>query len=192
MTITLLKNAMVLSGGTVFLVDGFPRALDQAVEFESSILPCKACLFFDCPEDEMEKRLLKRGETSGRADDNAETIRKRFHTFLNQSLPVKDTYLSQGKCFVISAVPPPDEVFEDVKRALDGVIPGAAAAVPTEEAEAAPEAAEAAAEEAAPQVGSNAVVGTLLWDVTVQAAAGLLLRRDTSSDGDTCSGGALR
>jgi len=30
-----------------------------------------AVLFFDCPEDEMEKRLLKRGETSGRTDDNA-------------------------------------------------------------------------------------------------------------------------
>jgi hypothetical protein len=30
-----------------------------------------AVLFFDCPEDEMEKRLLKRGETSGRSDDNA-------------------------------------------------------------------------------------------------------------------------
>jgi adenylate kinase len=38
----------------------------------------KAVLFFDCPEEEMEKRLLKRGETSGRADDNADTIRKRF------------------------------------------------------------------------------------------------------------------
>ncbi|GLC43368.1 hypothetical protein PLESTM_001463500 [Pleodorina starrii] len=120
-TLNLLKKAMIESGGKFFLIDGFPRALDQAEQFESSIMPCKAVLFFDCPEEEMEKRLLKRGETSGRSDDNAETIRKRFRTFLEQSLPVKDKYLAQGKCHVISAVSTPDEVYEHVKRALDGI-----------------------------------------------------------------------
>jgi hypothetical protein len=49
-TITLLKNAMILSGGKFFLVDGFPRALDQAEAFEKDIMPCKTVLFFDCPE----------------------------------------------------------------------------------------------------------------------------------------------
>ena len=53
------------------------------------MMPCKSVLFFECSDEEMEKRLLKRGETSGRADDNADTIRKRFHTFVTQSLPVK-------------------------------------------------------------------------------------------------------
>eukprot|EP00983_Pelagomonas_calceolata_P063100 1147586-Pelagomonas_calceolata.AAC.1 len=43
----------------------------------------------------MEKRLLKRGETSGRSDDNAEAIRKRFKTFVEESLPVKGHY--EGK-----------------------------------------------------------------------------------------------
>jgi adenylate kinase family enzyme len=73
----------------------------------------------------MEKRLLKRGETSGRADDNADTIRKRFKTFLEQSLPVKDHYLKLNKCHVISAVPAPEAVFEEVVKALDPVVPGA-------------------------------------------------------------------
>ncbi|GIL81962.1 hypothetical protein Vretimale_1515 [Volvox reticuliferus] len=118
-TLNLLKKAMIESGGKFFLIDGFPRALDQAEQFESSIMPCKAVLFFDCPEEEMEKRLLKRGETSGRSDDNAETIRKRFRTFLEQSLPVKDHYLGHGKCHIISAVPHPKEVFEVVKTVLD-------------------------------------------------------------------------
>jgi adenylate kinase family enzyme len=113
---------MIQSGGRIFLIDGFPRALDQGAEFEKSIMPCHSVLFFDCPEEEMEKRLLKRGETSGRADDNAETIRKRFKTFLTQSLPVKDHYLSQGQCHVISSVPAPDEVFVEVQKALDGVL----------------------------------------------------------------------
>ncbi|KAG2449012.1 hypothetical protein HYH02_005766 [Chlamydomonas schloesseri] len=120
-TLNLLKRDMIASGGKFFLIDGFPRALDQAEQFESSIMPCKTVLFFDCPEEEMEKRLLKRGETSGRSDDNADTIRKRFRTFLEQSLPVKDHYLAQDKCHVISAVPPPKEVYGKVKAALDAM-----------------------------------------------------------------------
>lgn len=45
-------------------------------------------IFLECPQDVMEKRLLKRGETSGRSDDNLETIMKRFETFQKESLPV--------------------------------------------------------------------------------------------------------
>jgi len=120
-TIQLLKNAMIQSGGSFFLIDGFPRALDQAEVFESGIAKPKLVLFFDCPEEEMEKRLLKRGETSGRSDDNADTIRKRFKTFIEQSLPVKTYYEEQSLACVISAVPPPEEVFEEVKKALDPI-----------------------------------------------------------------------
>lgn len=45
----------------------------------------------------MEARLLDRGKSSGRSDDNMESIRKRFKTFVNQSVPVVDHYDSQGK-----------------------------------------------------------------------------------------------
>lgn len=45
-------------------------------------------LFLHCPKEELEKRLLERGETSGRADDNMETVLKRFDTFEKESLPV--------------------------------------------------------------------------------------------------------
>lgn len=117
--ISMLRTAMVKSGAKSFLIDGFPRALDQAEAFERLVKPCDKVLFFDCPEEVMEARLIKRGETSGRADDNADTIRKRFKTFVEQSLPVIDHYEAQGKAFKISAVPAPDIVFEDVCRALN-------------------------------------------------------------------------
>ena len=110
---------MVKSGDKQFLIDGFPRALDQAECFEQMVKPCEKVLFFDCPEEEMERRLLKRGETSGRSDDNADTIRKRFRTFVEQSLPVIDHYEQQAKVFKISAVPTPDQVFVEVQKALD-------------------------------------------------------------------------
>jgi adenylate kinase family enzyme len=70
----------------------------------------------------MEARLLKRGETSGRSDDNAETIRKRFKTFVEQSLPVVAHYKAQGKVFDISSVPAPEEVFGQVVEALEGPV----------------------------------------------------------------------
>eukprot|EP00798_Chlamydomonas_sp_ICE-L_P013607 gene13608-19482_t len=49
-TMTLLKNAMISSGGSFFLIDGFPRKLDQGQAFEETIMPSKGVLFFDCPE----------------------------------------------------------------------------------------------------------------------------------------------
>lgn len=47
---------------------------------------------FECSFEVMEKRLIKRGETSGRADDNAETIKKRFETFTNETQPIVEEF----------------------------------------------------------------------------------------------------
>ena len=54
-------------------------------------------LFFECNEEVMEERLLKRSETSQRADDNIETIKKRFKTFVEKTLPVIDHYEELNK-----------------------------------------------------------------------------------------------
>ena len=59
-------------------------------------------LFFECSAEVMEERLLKRGETSGRADDNIETIKKRFATFEEKTLPVIDRYEQQNKVKKVS------------------------------------------------------------------------------------------
>ena len=117
-TIALLREAMLKSENKKFLIDGFPRALDQAVAFEDAIMPCSYILYFDCPLETMEARLLKRGETSGRSDDNLEAIKKRFDTFTSQSLPVVEHYEKVGKARKISSVPPPDEVYVEVQKAF--------------------------------------------------------------------------
>jgi adenylate kinase len=98
------------------LIDGFPREMQQAIEFEKTIGQVKAVFFFECSEELMEKRLLKRGETSGRSDDNAETIKKRFKTFQEQSLPVTEYFEKQGRLVRISSEPPVDEVYAKVKE----------------------------------------------------------------------------
>lgn len=121
-TVQLLENAMteaVKSEGTSrFLIDGFPRKMDQALKFEEVVCPARLVLFFDCPEAEMEKRLMERGKTSGRADDNAESIRKRFRTFVETSMPVVDYYEKQGRVVKVDATPAPDQVFAVTKERL--------------------------------------------------------------------------
>jgi UMP-CMP kinase len=101
-TIALLHAAMKESKKSRFLIDGFPRKMDQALKFEEKVCESKFVLFFDCPEEEMLKRLLKRGETSGRVDDNIESIRKRFQTFRETSYPVIEHYKQKGKVETVS------------------------------------------------------------------------------------------
>ncbi|KAK9420979.1 hypothetical protein SUNI508_06124 [Seiridium unicorne] len=129
-TVQLLENAMVadldksgkgeISGKKgKFLIDGFPRKLDQAYKFEDSVCPAKMVLFYDCSETEMEKRLLNRGKTSGRSDDNAESIRKRFRTFIETSMPVVDYFETQNKVVKINAERSPDEVHKDTQKRIE-------------------------------------------------------------------------
>lgn len=119
-TIQLLENAMTASiketGNRKFLIDGFPRKLDQADAFEEKVVPSKFTLFFDCPEDTMRERLLNRGKTSGRADDNEESIKKRFRTFVETSMPVVDKFDSQNRVVKVDATTSAEKVYEVVKK----------------------------------------------------------------------------
>lgn len=70
-------------------------------------------------------RLLKRGETSGRDDDNMESIKKRFRTFVETSMPVVAEFESQGRVVKADGKQTPDEVYHDVCEALKqkGIMP---------------------------------------------------------------------
>ncbi|KYK58197.1 uridylate kinase [Drechmeria coniospora] len=123
-TVQLLENAMtdaLRKTGSVtgrFLIDGFPRKMDQAHKFEEAVCPAKMVLFYDCSEEVMEKRLMERGKTSGRADDNAESIRKRFRTFVETSMPVVDYYEKEGKVIKVDATATPDSVYATTQKRL--------------------------------------------------------------------------
>lgn len=63
------------------MIDGFPRGLEQALRFEASFRPLDFIINFDVPEETLVDRLSARAQTSGRADDNPETIRERIRVF---------------------------------------------------------------------------------------------------------------
>ncbi len=93
--------------------------MDQALKFEEVVCPSLFTLFFDCPADVMEQRLLNRGKTSGRDDDNAESIKKRFRTFVETSMPVVEYYEKEGKVEKVDATPSPDEIYKEVKVRME-------------------------------------------------------------------------
>lgn len=121
-TIALLKNAMKeqidTKGVTKFLIDGFPRKMDQALKFEEDVAVSQFTLFFECPESVMLERLLERGQNSGRTDDNVESIKKRFRVFVDTSMPVVEYFRTSDKVETVSCQQPKEKVYEQVKDIL--------------------------------------------------------------------------
>lgn len=79
-------------------------------------------LFFDCSEETCADRCLARGKAgSGRSDDNLESLKKRFQTFSNDSLPIIEHYQKQNMVRKMDASIPPDDVFVNVAKAFENL-----------------------------------------------------------------------
>jgi UMP-CMP kinase len=120
-TVRLLKEAMEKSPGSgKFLIDGFPRNQENLDVWLRDMEHCtiQFVLNLDCPESVMEQRLLSRGETSGRSDDNIEAIRKRFRTHVESTLPVIEHFKKMGKVVTVDSGRDQEMVYADVRRAL--------------------------------------------------------------------------
>ncbi|KAK3088078.1 hypothetical protein FSP39_014403 [Pinctada imbricata] len=117
----LLRDAMEkkMADTKCFLIDGYPRELEQGKRFEDELVDCIGVLYFDVSDETMTNRLLERGKTSGRVDDNEETIKKRLDTFHNQTKPVIEHYSAKDKVCKITAEGGVDDIFEEVKKYMD-------------------------------------------------------------------------
>merc|ERR1719203_1762893 len=123
-TVGLIKNAMnklmAEEGKYVFIIDGFPRNQDNLEGWNKVMgtdCDVEFLLFLDCTEDEMTKRILDRAAKSEvkRKDDNAETIKKRFKVYNEQTMPVVEVFRSETKCVDLDAMDTIDNVYEKVK-----------------------------------------------------------------------------
>lgn len=107
-----------------FLFDGFPRtpaqakALDKLLKLKKA--PIAAMLALDVSEEELVKRLLKRGETSGRSDDTNETvIRARIVEYHTKTAIVADYYKQFDKVVMIKGEGTVDNIFERLCTEID-------------------------------------------------------------------------
>ncbi|KAF4678702.1 adenylate kinase, partial [Perkinsus olseni] len=110
-----MTNAISEGKGTRFLIDGYPRSLEQALLFERTICPVDFVLYFEASDAVMTERILERGKTSGRVDDNAETIKKRLETFHACTEPALNFYDSISRVRRICAHGSLDEVYNMAK-----------------------------------------------------------------------------
>ncbi|KAK3392297.1 adenylate kinase-domain-containing protein [Sordaria brevicollis] len=101
------------------LLDGFPRQLDQAREFEAVFGTPKLVLFFDCPEDLARERVITRA--AGRAGDTLEVFNKRYREFGELNPPILTYYgnPNDGKTIVINTSRSTGESYQALRTALD-------------------------------------------------------------------------
>uniref|UniRef100_A0A8C8WTH2 Cytidine/uridine monophosphate kinase 1 n=1 Tax=Panthera leo TaxID=9689 RepID=A0A8C8WTH2_PANLE len=105
-----------------FLIDGFPRNQDNLQGWNKTMdgkADVSFVLFFDCNNEICIERCLERGKSSGRSDDNRESLEKRIQTYLQSTKPIIDLYEEMGKVKKIDASKSVDEVFDEVVKIFD-------------------------------------------------------------------------
>lgn len=107
--------------GIIF--DGFPRNIVQAEALNTFLQEKKtsvSCLIaLEVPEGELLRRLLKRGQSSGRADDiDEDIIRNRIKVYHSETTPVFDYYALKGKSVMIDGQGSIEEIFSRIKEAI--------------------------------------------------------------------------
>lgn len=108
--------------GVIF--DGFPRTVPQAEALKAMLAErgteVTGMIELDVPEDMLVERLVNRGKTSGRADDNEATIRKRLEVYHSQTAPLAEWYGKEGKRHAVKGYGPVEEITATLCAVIDG------------------------------------------------------------------------
>ena len=109
--------------GVIF--DGFPRTIPQAEALKNMLAErghkVAAMIELDVPEEELMKRLLRRGQIEGRSDDNEETIKKRLNVYHTQTAPLIEWYEKEGIRHHIKGDGELERIFADVCAVVDSL-----------------------------------------------------------------------
>ena len=107
-----------------FIFDGFPRTTSQAEALDAFLdkknMQVTATIALEATDDELVERLLKRGETSGRSDDQDESkIRNRFDEYNHKTSPLRSFYTDQDKFHSVNGIGSIDEITERLTAIID-------------------------------------------------------------------------
>jgi adenylate kinase len=118
----LMPRVLAASAASGYLLDGFPRTVEQAREARQLAARAgagpDAVVYLDAPRAELVRRILARAEKEGRADDNPETVTNRLRVFDEATAPLIDHYRERGLLHVVNADQPADAVTADILAAL--------------------------------------------------------------------------
>ena len=126
-TIDMLKDAVENNPEAKgFIFDGFPRTTKQAealdVFLNEKSMEITATVALEADDDILVERLINRGKTSGRADDqDEEKIRNRFDEYNNKTAPIRAFYDAQGKFHSIDGIGSIDEITQRLTALIDGL-----------------------------------------------------------------------
>lgn len=124
-TIGMLKNAVEANPDAEgFIFDGFPRTIRQAEALDDLLDDLgddvTGLVALSVPEAEIIKRILLRGKSSGRPDDNdPEVIRNRIQVYEDETSPVYEHYAKLGKSHMVNGLGAVDEIFERLCDVID-------------------------------------------------------------------------
>lgn len=128
-TIGMLRNKVEMHPEAAgFIFDGFPRTVAQAEALDALLAESdqevNALLALEVNDEEIVQRILNRGKTSGRDDDNDETIiRNRIDVYKRETTPVFDYYDERGKSQKVDGLGTIKEIFERLCAAIDKLQP---------------------------------------------------------------------
>ena len=109
-----------------FIFDGFPRTVPQGEALSRMLSKhdedVNVVISLEVADEELIDRLLKRGQVSGRPDDNRETIEARLQVYYRQTSPLKDFYRERGVLREIMGVGTIDEIFMAIEKEIDRLI----------------------------------------------------------------------
>ena len=127
-TIDMLKEAVDQNTEAKgFIFDGFPRTTQQAEALDEFLseksMSISATLALEADDDILIDRLIKRGKTSGRADDqDEEKIRNRFDEYNNKTAPLRAFYEAQGKFHSVNGIGEIEEITQRLTALIDGLL----------------------------------------------------------------------
>jgi len=121
-TCSLLERAMTESDKNDFLIDGFPRNEDNLQGWNKAMgdkVNLQCVLFFRCTQEICTARCLSRGAAgSGRTDDNEESLKKRFVTYEQATMPIIKLFEEKNLVKTLDATKTPEEVYAEVEAII--------------------------------------------------------------------------